>query len=117
MSPRLLAGLALPLLLAACASAEAPAIRATPLSQTARLDWRAANPHGADGVTAFRAASADEAAGKVLEAYQTARTDYPSVGGDILRGVPRTPLTDLQPVGPAAPGSERLREPAPRSGR
>ena len=115
MSIRLAAGLALPVLLAACASTPMTEVRATPLVQTAKLNWTAASPHAADGVTVFASARPDDLSSKALEAYQTARTDYPSVGGDILRGVPRTPMTDLQPIGHATPGSERLREPAPRT--
>lgn len=117
MTFRLAAGLALPLLLSACASVPMSEVRATPLVQTAKLNWTATRPHAADGVTVFAAAQPDDLTSKVLEAYQTARTDYPSVGGDILRGVPRTPMTGLRPIGPATPGSERLREPAPRTGR
>ena len=75
MTVRLAAGLALPLLLAACASVPTHDVRATPLVQTAKLNWTATDPHAADGVTAFAAARPDDLASKALEPNQTARTD------------------------------------------
>ena len=81
------------------------------------LDWRAVNPQRTDGFTVYAMADIDHLTSKSMDVYQAARNDYPSVGGDILRGVTRTPVTDLEPIGPASPGSERLRDQAPRTGR
>jgi hypothetical protein len=115
MSLRYAAAL-LPLLaLGACGHVTEHAVVSPPLSVERTLNWRASNPRPADGTTTFLLAAIDTSATRALAPYAPGRSDYPSVGGDILRGIPRTPVIDLTPIRPASPSSRRLREPAPGS--
>lgn len=112
MSLRFAAAL-LPLIaLGACGHVTEHAVVGPPLSIERTLNWQATNPRPADGTTTFMLASIDTSATKALAPYEAGRNDYPSVGGDILRGIPRTPVTDLEPIRPASANSSRLREPA-----
>jgi hypothetical protein len=99
------------LTVAACAVVHHPVV-APALSQNRTLNWHATDPQPSDGRTRFAMADIDTSATKTLAAYEPARDEYPSVGGDILRGVPRTPLIDLQPVRPATTDTTHLREPS-----
>ena len=101
--------------LGACGHVTEHAVVAPPLSIERTLNWQATNPRPADGTTTFLLAAIDTSATKALAPYEPGRNDYPSVGGDILRGIPRTPVTDLEPIRPASPSSRRLREAAPGS--
>ena len=103
------------LLVSACASAPLRPVTSQGLTQARTLDWRATNPQPTDGATTYAMAEIDTSTTKLLFAYERARPDYPSVGGDILSGIPRTPQIAMEPVRPASPGSERLRDQAPTS--
>jgi hypothetical protein len=48
---------------------------------------QATNPRMPDGTTAFAMAPVDSARNRALSNYQTPRQEYPSVGGNILRGM------------------------------
>ena len=79
-------------LLAVCAALAGCATKA-PLAELPMRTWehppsvlRATAPRPADGETVFAMADIDTSRNRALSTYQTPREDYPSVGGDILRG-------------------------------
>lgn len=80
-------------LIAACGLALAGCATTEPLAELPMKSWehpqsvlRATAPRAADGETAFAMADIDTSRNRALTTYQTPREDYPSVGGNILRG-------------------------------